>query len=79
MLDTILARLARVQEFDLSLGKWESHPREAKHIIHRQPYVSTIEALHPRLRLRRLSGQLVVHPEGKRASHPVPEGQNNSR
>jgi len=45
MLGKVLARLAQVQEFRLSLGKWAFYPREAKHIIHaaiRQPSVAKL-------------------------------------
>ena len=45
MLAQVLARLAQVQEFSLSLGKWASYPREAKNIIYaaiRQPSVSNL-------------------------------------
>ena len=42
MLGKVLGRLAQVQEFYLSLGRWASYPREAKRVIYsaiRQPSV----------------------------------------
>ena len=45
MLGKVLARLVQVQEFELSLERWTSYPREAKHIIYaeiRQPSVSRL-------------------------------------
>jgi len=45
MLAKVLARLARIQEFDLSLGRWASYPRKGKQIIYaaiRQPSVSRL-------------------------------------
>jgi len=48
MLGKVLARLAQVEEFRLSLGNWASYPREAKHTIYaaiRQPFVSRLSIL----------------------------------
>ena len=45
MLAKVLARLAQVQEFSLSLEKWASYPHEVKNIIYaaiRQPSVSRL-------------------------------------
>jgi len=67
LLDKVLARLARVEEFDLSLGDWASYPREIKHTIYaaiRQPFVSRLSILSSKFKSFPDLASLFIHSPG---------------